>query len=90
MIVRIVKLIISKEKTKDFCLFFNNIKTQIVEFEGCKKVELLQDTKNLVCILLTVIGKMKHHWIIIETLYFLKIYGIIQNCIFVENRKRGV
>ena len=46
MIVRIVKLIISKDKTKDFCLFFNDKKTQIEEFEGCIKVELLQDTKE--------------------------------------------
>ena len=32
MIVRIVKLMISKEKTNDFCLFFNTKKTQIEEF----------------------------------------------------------
>ena len=46
MIIRIVKLIISKEKTKDFCLFFNTKKSQIEEFNGCIKVELLQDTKE--------------------------------------------
>lgn len=46
MIDRIVKLMISKEKTNDFCLFFNTNKSQIEEFNGCIKVELLQDTKE--------------------------------------------
>ena len=46
MIVRIVKLMISKEKTNDFCLFFNTKKSQIEEFNGCIKVELLKDTKE--------------------------------------------
>jgi|TARA_B110000285_G_C15035997_1_gene569288 hypothetical protein len=46
MIVRIVKLSISKENTKDFCLFFDNKKSQIEKFEGCIKVDLLQDTKE--------------------------------------------
>ena len=46
MIIRIVKLMISKEKTKDFCSFFKIKKSQIEEFNGCIKVELLQDTKE--------------------------------------------
>jgi heme-degrading monooxygenase HmoA len=46
MIVRIVKLRISKEETKDFCMFFNSKKSKIEEFKGCIKVELLQDTKE--------------------------------------------
>jgi heme-degrading monooxygenase HmoA len=90
MIVRIVKLMIFKEKTKDFCLFFNTKKSQIKKFEGCIKVELLQDTKE------TNLYFTYSHWEDEESLdnyrksVFFKKYGIIQNCIFVGNQKYGV
>ena len=47
MIVRIVKLMISKKKTIDFCLFFNTKKSQIEEINSFIKVELFQNNEEL-------------------------------------------
>ena len=46
MIVRIVKLSISKNHKKDFIKLFNENKSLILNFSGCIKVELLKDEFN--------------------------------------------
>ena len=46
MIIRIVKLIIDREKVEDFQVFFKKNKPNINNFIGCNHVELLKETKN--------------------------------------------
>ena len=46
MIIRFVKLTIRKESINEFRDFFHERNKQIAEFEGCRKVELLQDTAD--------------------------------------------
>tara|TARA_B100000925_G_C21733805_1_gene356278 strand:- start:84 stop:368 length:285 start_codon:yes stop_codon:yes gene_type:complete len=43
MIIRIVKLSISKKNTNDFINLFNDNKSKILSFKGCLKVELLKN-----------------------------------------------
>ena len=44
MIVRIVKLLIEEEKKEKFSKFFHDNRLSIEQFNGCLKVELLQET----------------------------------------------
>ena len=44
MIVRIVKLLIKEEKKEKFSKFFHDNRLSIEQFNGCLKVELLQET----------------------------------------------
>ena len=46
MIIRIVKLIIDREKVDEFQLFFEKAKPSIGNFIGCSHVELLKETKR--------------------------------------------
>ena len=46
MIIRIVKLIIYREKVDEFQLFFEKTKPGIGNFIGCSHVELLKETKQ--------------------------------------------
>ena len=46
MIIRIVKLIIDREKVDEFQLFFEKAKPSIGNFIGCNHVELLKETKR--------------------------------------------
>ena len=41
MIVKIVKLIIKKDKVEEFKMIFNYSKSKIVNFQGCIHVEFL-------------------------------------------------
>ena len=43
MIVKIVKLIIKKDKVEEFKMVFNYSKSKIVNFQGCIHVELLRE-----------------------------------------------
>lgn len=43
MIKRIVKLKIKEEYISDFVILFNQIKPEIIKFQGCLSVELLND-----------------------------------------------
>ena len=47
MIIRIVKLIIDREKVDEFQLFFEKTKPSVGNFIGCSHVELLKETKKL-------------------------------------------
>lgn len=44
MIVRIVKMVFLEDKTEVFENIFASAKNKIASFEGCRGVELLQDT----------------------------------------------
>lgn len=46
MIIRIVKLIIDREKVDEFQLFFEKAKPSIGNFIGCSHVVLLKETKQ--------------------------------------------
>ena len=46
MLVRIVKMTFSADKTDEFQTRFHNIKDKIIEFEGCKLLELYQDKSD--------------------------------------------
>ncbi len=46
MLVRIVKMTFSANKTDEFQTRFHNIKHTILEFEGCELLELYQDKKD--------------------------------------------
>ena len=46
MIVRIVKLLIEEEKKEKFSKFFHDNRLSIEQFNGCLKVELLQETQG--------------------------------------------
>ena len=90
MIIRIVKLIIDREKVDEFQLFFKKTKPSIGNFIGCSHVELLKETKKETFTSPTVIGKMKKCLKIIEIQIFLKVYGKIQKHTCPENLKHGV
>ncbi|PCJ83526.1 MAG: antibiotic biosynthesis monooxygenase [Flavobacteriales bacterium] len=46
MIIRIVKMTFLPERVDDFLEVFGNFKEKIRAFEGCSKVELLQDVRQ--------------------------------------------
>ena len=46
MIVRIVKLLIEEEKKEKFSKFFHDNRLSIEQFNGCLKVELLEETEG--------------------------------------------
>ncbi len=46
MIIRIVRMSFQQDKTGDFEAIFEASRNKIVAFEGCSKVELLQDVKE--------------------------------------------
>lgn len=46
MLVRIVKMTFSPDKTVEFQSRFHNIKDKIIEFEGCDLLELYQDKND--------------------------------------------
>ena len=46
MLVRIVKMTFSAEKTDEFEIRFHKIKHKILEFEGCELLELYRDKRN--------------------------------------------
>lgn len=46
MLIRIVRLVFSNDKVADFLKNFEEIKHKIRSFEGCSKLELLQDAEN--------------------------------------------
>ena len=46
MIIKIVKLIIDREKVNEFQLFFEKSKPSIGDFIGCSHFELLKETKK--------------------------------------------
>ena len=46
MLIRIVKMTFSPDKTGDFITEFNKRKHFIASFEGCEGVELLRDISN--------------------------------------------
>ncbi|UCE92660.1 MAG: antibiotic biosynthesis monooxygenase [Flavobacteriaceae bacterium] len=52
MLIRIVKMTFSPDKTADFQARFHNIKHKIIEFKGCQYLELYQD-KNNECVFFT-------------------------------------
>ncbi len=45
LLVRIVRLTLRTEEIEDFLVLFDSVKLDIRSFEGCKHLELLQDTK---------------------------------------------
>lgn len=52
MLIRIVKMTFSPDKTDSFQTRFHEIKHKIIEFNGCEFLELYQD-KNNKCIFFT-------------------------------------
>jgi len=46
MLVRIVKMTFSPDKTLDFQARFHKIKDEIIAFEGCELLELYQDKRD--------------------------------------------
>ncbi|MGB5323606.1 putative quinol monooxygenase [Lutimonas sp.] len=46
MLVRIVKMTFSADRTDEFQARFHNIKEKIMEFEGCELLELYQDKSD--------------------------------------------
>ena len=46
MITRIVKMSFSTDKTIEFIELFHSVKHKIVQFPGCKGVDLLRDVNN--------------------------------------------
>ena len=46
MIIRIVKLIIEREKVDEFQFFFEKTKPSISNFKGCNHVVLLKETEK--------------------------------------------
>jgi len=46
MLVRIVKMTFSADKTDDFQTRFHSIKHKILEFEGCELLELYRDNRD--------------------------------------------
>lgn len=52
MLVRIVKMTFDKDKIIDFQASFNTIKEKIINYKGCKHLELYQD-RNDECVFFT-------------------------------------
>ena len=46
MLVRIVKMTFSADKTDEFQVRFHNVKDKIIEFEGCELLELYRDKSD--------------------------------------------
>jgi len=46
MLVRIVKMTFSADKTDEFQVSFHNVKDKIIEFEGCELLELYRDKSD--------------------------------------------
>ena len=46
MLVRIVKMTFSEDKTDEFQTRFHNIKDNIIEFKGCELLELYRDKSD--------------------------------------------
>lgn len=46
MIIRIVKMTFQPDKVDDFIGVFNEVKKQIKNFDGCKNLELWEDTEK--------------------------------------------
>jgi len=46
MLVRIVKMTFSANKTDEFQARFHNVKQKIIDFEGCELLELYQDKSD--------------------------------------------
>ena len=90
MIIKIVKLIIEKEKVDEFQLFFKKSKLSISNFNVNNYVVLIKETEERNISLARVIGKMKRCLKILEIQIFFRVYGKIQKHIFLENLKLGV
>ena len=46
MLVRIVKMTFSADKTDEFQVSFHNVKDKIIDFEGCELLELYRDKSD--------------------------------------------
>ena len=46
MLVRIVKMTFSPDKTNEFQIRFHSLKEKILEFEGCELLELYRDKRD--------------------------------------------
>ncbi|MBN2893783.1 MAG: hypothetical protein JXL97_18075 [Bacteroidales bacterium] len=75
MITRIVKMVFQEDKTDDFKVFIKPIVNRIASFEGCQKVEILQDVKKKMFFSPTAIGIMNKIYPIIEIRSFLMRFG---------------
>ena len=90
MIVKIVKLIIKKDKVEEFKMVFNYSKSKIVNFQGCIHVELLREFLEKNIFLSLFIGKVNSCLKNIEIQKFLILFGKKQNYILDQNQRHGV
>ncbi len=76
MIKRIVKLEIKPNKVDEFKQFFENNKSQILTFDGCESVTLLQDVNDDCTFFTHSFWKSENHQILTGILIFLILFGV--------------